>query len=65
VLSHANISELISLKALSFTLLMTGNPPVLRDIDALVTSNLFVCDGAARSSTSAPNFHMLQIAFLF
>jgi hypothetical protein len=41
VLSHANISELVPLKALSFTLLMTDNPPVLRNIDELVTSNFF------------------------
>jgi hypothetical protein len=64
VLSHANISELVSLKALSFTLLMTDNPPVLRNMDALVTSNLFVSCGAARSSTSAPYFHKVPIVFV-
>jgi hypothetical protein len=64
VLSHANIFQLVSLKALSFTLLMTGNPPVLRNMDALVTSNFFVFCGSARSSTSAPYFHMVPIVFV-
>jgi hypothetical protein len=42
VLSHANVSNLVPLKTLSFTLQMTDSLSVLRKKDALVTSHFFV-----------------------
>lgn len=42
VWSHVNVSELVLLKAVSFTLQTTDNPSFLRKKYALVTSNYFV-----------------------